>query len=864
MKKIIFRNPKEKLDFENLKGERTLVILPSQSAINFYIRDMLKKGIDITKTDFETFDGIGKKNSKRKPDSILKYIILSKILKNNFTDMEIFPETVDIVLDFFDDICENNLSSQDIYSINGEIFNDLGKVFELYKAYFDEKGYDIYGRLKDSSVENSLFDSIIISGFLEFRKSEEEIIKKLSHAKDKNIYIDLPFNFCESNLISSTIKGLEELGFVLEKSEFLDYKIDLRNKDIRVISSKKDFYNLFFSKIKLVLIEKKASDIDILTGSKSLADKIKSRESFEGLEFNVSSSEKSLLKSEFIALMEYFLKKSKENTLKRVNLSYFPVNCDEVIFESALLTYDFKNIDDIDFSRLKSLEVKSDSVENFLSGVEFLQGEKIEEKATLDYYIKFFSKFLALAKEKIKDEVNKNLDTLAFRDIRFAKKMEENFSKMENLSAIYREISLIDFVLIAKKYIEKSKIDEVQNLEGLEIGNYGSNYYKAFKNLFLIGFDKNFEIKNKNNFIYNRESQRDMTKISLVKDNFKRDYIYLIYDLIMAEEIFILVEDPEKGLSKLLNTLIRDLDLKILEHEKIYATSKLDKDFETHEINYEVSAEELQGINKKIRDRNYSVTDFDILKDCPRRFIFERVYRIEKLEKEYDEKYYLKMGDKYHHILEKYFKRERNLNEDSLKELILEEENLGKFENLSFLEKISVINTFNTLKKYIESDLEEQRKYGFMPKYFEEAFVTDVHGLKIRGRIDRIDALADDEILIDYKRSKGRTKKEIEDLKSFQMPLYAIARKKVGKKIASAVYGSVKNAELSTVIKNSDILPKDDSKRNYFTEEDLCLLLENVEKEIIRMTNSIMAGDYTSTSDCKSCDYKEICENKEI
>ena len=81
MKKIIFRNPKEKLDFENLKGERTLVILPSQSAINFYIRDMLKKGIDITKTDFETFDGIGKKNSKRKPDSILKYIILCDRIK---------------------------------------------------------------------------------------------------------------------------------------------------------------------------------------------------------------------------------------------------------------------------------------------------------------------------------------------------------------------------------------------------------------------------------------------------------------------------------------------------------------------------------------------------------------------------------------------------------------------------------------------------------------------------------------------------------------------------------------------------------------------------------------------------------------
>ncbi|MEF3318514.1 hypothetical protein [Peptoniphilus grossensis] len=188
MKKIIFRNPREKLNFENLKGEKNLVILPSQSAINFYIRDMLRRGIDITKTDFETFDGIGKKNRKKKPDSVLKYIILSKILKNNFTNMEIFPETVDIILNFFDDICENNLSCEDILEIDGEIFKNLSQVFEKYQAYFDERGYDLYGRLKDSSLEKSPYDSIIISGFLEFRKNEEEIIKKLSQLPDKNIY----------------------------------------------------------------------------------------------------------------------------------------------------------------------------------------------------------------------------------------------------------------------------------------------------------------------------------------------------------------------------------------------------------------------------------------------------------------------------------------------------------------------------------------------------------------------------------------------------------------------------------------------------------------------------------------------------
>lgn len=109
MKKIIFRNPREDLDFKNLKGENTLLILPSQASINFSIRNMLKKGIDITKTNFDSFDGIGKKIRNKMPDPILKYIILSRILKENFKNMEIFPETVDIVLDFFEDICENNL-----------------------------------------------------------------------------------------------------------------------------------------------------------------------------------------------------------------------------------------------------------------------------------------------------------------------------------------------------------------------------------------------------------------------------------------------------------------------------------------------------------------------------------------------------------------------------------------------------------------------------------------------------------------------------------------------------------------------------------------------------------------------------------
>ena len=176
--------------------------------------------------------------------------------------------------------------------------------------------------------------------------------------------------------------------------------------------------------------------------------------------------------------------------------------------------------------------------------------------------MEFFENYLEGGREKIREEVEKNPETLALRDLRFLDKMEENFSKMKNLSSLYKEISLFEFVLITKKYLEKSKLDQVQNLEGIEIASYAANYYRDFKNLILIGFDKNFERKNKNNFLYNRETEKDMERIGLIREDFQRDYIYLIYDLLSSEEIFILIEDKDKGLFKTFKQLDLRLGLK--------------------------------------------------------------------------------------------------------------------------------------------------------------------------------------------------------------------------------------------------------------------------------------------------------------
>lgn len=866
MKKIIFRSPREDLDFENLRGEKTLVVLPSQSAINFYIRDMLRRGMDINKTEFETFDGIGRRNRAKRPDGILKYLVLSKLMKEEIRTFKIFPETVDLVLDFFDELAENYLDPGDLEKIPGELFVELAKVFQSYRESFAASGYDIYGRVKEDSLRASKFDSIIISGFLEFGKTEEEIIKILSDLSDiegKNIFIDLPFNFMESDLVKGLIKKLQAYGFILDERGPIDYRKEIDRSKIKVLSSKDDFYNLFFSKVKLLLKDAKVSNLTILSGSPSLSEKIRGREKFQGLEFNLPRKERSLLEREFVGLLDYFLDKSKENTLKRVRMSFFPLGLDEVNLESSLMAYNFKNLGDIDFSKQRDLRLNEGELDDFLRGVDLLKVERISPREEVSYYLEFFKNYLEGPREKIEKALERDPESPRIRDQRFLAELDQVFIKMEGLKEFYKSIDLGDFVLILKKYMEKIRLDEVQNLEGIEISNQASNYYRNFKDLILIGFDETYQDGKRANFIYKKESQAAMEELGLIKDNFKRDYSYLIYDLLVAEKLLILCGDREKGFSKLLNSLILDLDLEVEEVKKIYETGKLYRTSEVKENSYLIDAGELGEINKKISERPYSVTDFDILKDCPRRFLFERVYRIGKLEKDYEDRFFIEVGEIYHKVLESYFKQEEGFDEDKLLKIILEVENLGDFDDLSFLDKVSVLNSQKILGDYIKKDLDGQAKYGYKPAYFEEGFETEINGLKIRGRIDRIDALGDKEIIMDYKRSGVKKKKEIDELKSFQMPLYAIARKKLGKKISMANYGSIKRGEIATVIKNSDFLPKDDKGRYYMTDEDLKGLLDKFEAEIVRLTSSIRSGDYESTSDCKNCDYLEICENKE-
>jgi len=147
------------------------------------------------------------------------------------------------------------------------------------------------------------------------------------------------------------------------------------------------------------------------------------------------------------------------------------------------------------------------------------------------------------------------------------------------------------------------------------------------------------------------------------------------------------------------------------------------------------------------------------------------------------------------------------------------------------------------LKKFYDKGYDPDR----LPKYLEQQFVIKAKtGLRIGGRIDRIDETKSGMEIIDYKTGKVIDQKDLD--KSLQMSVYALAATDPG------VLGQ--NPE--DVILSFYFLDKGEKKSTSRTKEQLV----KAKKEIVEKAKEIEKSKFEPTPGvwCDFCEYRLICE----
>ncbi len=317
---------------------------------------------------------------------------------------------------------------------------------------------------------------------------------------------------------------------------------------------------------------------------------------------------------------------------------------------------------------------------------------------------------------------------------------------------------------------------------------------------------------------------------------------------------------------------------------------------------------------KEMLKRNYSISQLETYAKCPYKYFAERILNLKPAEEPTEEIEAFEMGSLLHSILYKFYSEVRTQNivisgagEERFKYLQklifniaedkIEQANFNS--PLTFYEKEKILGIGgdrrnSVLFKFLKAERENED--GFDPEYFETGFGDidgvksedlknlKADGVKIRGKIDRIDINADKSAfkVVDYKLSGRKpSASDITNGISLQLPLYMYAAKEMIKaqlnkdfEPAGAEIYSLKFKEdefgkiLIKIIRPGKKIPADEAEEMIIeSNREMISICINAVKEYVQ---SISEGKFnlSTLSDreskvCRFCQFRPICRIQE-
>ncbi|WRG61635.1 ATP-dependent deoxyribonuclease AddB [Helicobacter pylori] len=324
----------------------------------------------------------------------------------------------------------------------------------------------------------------------------------------------------------------------------------------------------------------------------------------------------------------------------------------------------------------------------------------------------------------------------------------------------------------------------------------------------------------------------------LDKKNLQKHYYYQLFK--NSKEITLSYIESET--SKASNMLL-ELNLHIepiKDAYTLFAPSPL-KDYQEEEIKAAIP-----------KDFSFSASSLNAFLTCKRRFYYHYMKRFKETPKDESNS---AVGSLLHELLKEAYEKDKNpyVLEERLIWLLETRENITPKERLDTLVALKKIQAF-----YLK---EKERFFNTKIKILdlEKSFETIIQGVVFKGRIDRIDKTADNEIiLLDYKfkndlKLDNMSEKQRKSLRpieiaqistDYQMAIYAFALKNLGyKEPIKAFFYDLRKGEL-------------------LEEDELTLQakMDHLEFSLIpKLKQEIDFEKTLEAKDCEYCSFKDMC-----
>ncbi|WQV59654.1 PD-(D/E)XK nuclease family protein [Helicobacter pylori] len=312
----------------------------------------------------------------------------------------------------------------------------------------------------------------------------------------------------------------------------------------------------------------------------------------------------------------------------------------------------------------------------------------------------------------------------------------------------------------------------------------------------------------------------------LDKKNLQKHYYYQLFK--NSKEITLSYIESET--SKVSNMLL-ELNLHIVPIKDAYtlfAPSPL-KDYQEEEIKAAIP-----------KDFSFSASSLNAFLTCKRRFYYHYMKRFKESPKDESNS---AVGSLLHELLKEAYEKDKN-------PYVLEERLIWLLETRENITHKERLDTLVALKKIQAFYLKEKERFNAKIKILdlEKSFETIIQGVVFKGRIDRIDKTADNEIiLLDYKfkndlKLDNMSKTQIST--DYQMAIYACALKNLGyKEPIKAFFYDLRKGEL--------------------VEEDELILqakMDHLEFSLIpKLKQEIDFEKTLEVKDCEYCSFKDMC-----